>query len=429
LEEVLLHNLWGEDLSQERIAQLRQSWIVLDTEAAYWQARCQEQDGLKQQMAALAAENARLRRRADCESDRAKAMALRSEANVLYKQYEALDQQRKQDGRGQAITVCVGVGGLRQTDRNAWNTYARRKPAHDDTHHTRMRQSTVARTVPPWRRLLERGWRLLWLPERPMRHKKVIDDIMAHIVIYLWQEEMVERETVVPWLQGYIRSVCRAIAQADVDYVREEALNTFTLPMHANSLRALMKDKLDQHWRDGGIDRRLVRGRVNSAGAPDERLGARKTSRRHPTQQRTSLTVLDAVHRLGVSPHTVRRGMRQRKIDATKKGKYWQLFPAALDMEERKRLRHELKNELIRLRVRWRSGGRAALGGEGAVHRAWDAARKWLEEQRKTQKTPGDVFALIADAPAIQKLLQQETDLLTKAQALLKRLGPDAVWE
>src|SRR5262249_19637148 len=145
--------------------------------------------------------------------------------------------------------------------------------------------------------------------------------------------------------------------------------------------------------------------------------------------QSPSCNVRETARRLGVSTHTVRRGITNEKINATRRGKYWQLSPAAVDAEERMRLRHKLKNELIRLRVCSRSGGRAAPGAEGAAHRAWDAARKWIEEQRKKQKSPGDVLAMIAASPALQKLVQQEPTLLDCARELLAQLGPDVTWE
>ena len=173
----------------------------------------------------------------------------------------------------------------------------------------------------------------------------------------------------------------------------------------------------------------MVRMMEGSAGEQDDRHEARLPSRRQTMPQRPSLAVRDAARQLGVSPDTVGRGMREGRINATERGKYWQLSPAAVNAEERKRLCHALRNELIRLRVRWRSGGRAALEVKGAAHRHWDAARKWIEEQRKKQKTPGDVCTLIAATPAIQKLLRQDPTLLVKAQALLAQLGPDATWE
>lgn len=206
-------------------------------------------------MAALQSRIAGLRRQAEHESGPAKATALRNESRALAKPYNALRQQQAQDGGGQAITVCIGVGGLNQMDRDAWNTYARLEPDPPETQAPRMLRSTVARTVPPWRRLLERGWRLLWLPERPGRHERVIDDMMAHVVIYLEQEGMVEREGMVPWLQGYIRTVCGTIGQTDVDYVLEETLKGCTLPMHANSLRAYINETMDQQRRQGGSDK------------------------------------------------------------------------------------------------------------------------------------------------------------------------------
>jgi excisionase family DNA binding protein len=232
-----------------------------------------------------------------------------------------------------------------------------------------------------------------------------------------------------PWLQDYIRSVCRAIIQVDVDYVLEVVLKDFALPLHANSLRACIKDILYQQRRQGDPDERLVRGMEEAANVPDTRPDARTSARRRATPQRISLTVREAALQLGRSADTVRRLIRDKKLNATRKGKYWQPSPVALEIEKRKRLQHALKNELIRLRVRWRSGGYAALGVENGVSRAWDAARKWIEDQRKQQKTPEEVFALIAAAPAIQKLLQQEPDILKDARELLAQLGPDVAWQ
>jgi excisionase family DNA binding protein len=242
--------------------------------------------------------------------------------------------------------------------------------------------------MPPWPQLFNAGWRLLWLPERPVWRQQAITDIMAHVVIYLRQKEMVEREIIALWLQDYSRSVCGAIIQVDVDYVLEVVLKDFALPLHANSLRAFIKGTLYQQRRQGDPDKRLVRGMEEAASVLDTRPDARTSARRRTTPQRVSLTVREAAPQFGRSEDTVRRLIKDKKINATRKGKYWQLSPVALDIEKRKRQQHALKNALIRLRVRWRSGGYAALGVEGAAARAWDAARKWIEDQRKQQKTP-----------------------------------------
>jgi excisionase family DNA binding protein len=418
---------------QEHIESLKQMLEALYSRLAHWEARYQQQaqarQNLNQQMADLQTQIAHLSHRANQASDPATAMELRNEYRALVKQHDALRQQREQDGGGQAITVCVGVGGLSQTDRDAWKTYAQLEPDPEDRHGTRMLRSTVVRTVPYVRRLFDAGWQLLWLPERPGRHAQVIADIMAHIVIYLWQKEMVEREIIAPWFQDYIRSVCGAIIQADVDYVLEVVLKDFALPLHANSLHAFIKDTLYQQRRQGDPDKRLVRGVEESVSVPDTHPDARTSARRRTIPQRVALTVRDAASQLGCSEDTVHHLIRDKKLKATRKGKYWQLSPVDLDREKRKRLQHALKNELIRLRVRWRSGGYAALRIENAASRAWDAARKWIEDQRKQQKTPGEVFALIAAAPAIQKLLQQEPDLLKDARELLEQLGPDVAWQ
>ena len=416
---------------QERIKSLTLKFATLYAASAHWQAQWQQQQELDEQLAQVQrqiAHCARLADRALAAQECDKATALTAERRALQEEFTSLRRQREHFGTPQEVTVVVGVGGLSQQDRDAWNKYVKLEPDVSETHVPRRLWSTWARTS-PWRQSFDDGWRLLWLPARPVRRERGIDDIMAHFVIYLWQDGMVEREVVVPWLQGYIGRVCGTVAQTDIDYVLEVVLKEFGLPMHANGLRAFNKKELYQQRRQGGPDRRLVRRMEGTAGEPDERHDARPPSRQRTTQQRASLTVRDAARRLGGSPHTVRRRIRQGKINATRSGKYWQLSLADVDAEEQKRLRHELKNELIRLRALWRSGGRAALTAEGAAHRAWDAARQWLEGQRKKQKTLGDVFALIAAAPAIQKLLQQEPNLLECARALLAQLGSDATWE
>lgn len=427
--EVCVQSL-DED-GQERIKSLTLKFATLYAASAHWQAQWQQQQELDEQLAQVRRQSAHcayLADRALAAQECDKATALAAEHRALQEEFTSLRQQRERYGTPQEVTVVIGVGGMSQKDRTAWRQYVKLEPDASETHGPRRLWSTWVRTS-PWRQLFDDGWQLLWLPARPVKRERGIDDIRAHFLIYLSQAQMVEREVVVPWLQGYIQRVCGTVAQTDVDYVLEVVLKEFGLPMHANSLRAYIKDTLAQQQRQGGPDKRLLRGMEASAGEHDERHEVHNPSRRRPTQQRTALAVRDAVRQLGASPHTVRRKIREGKIDATKKGKYWQLSPATVDAEEQKRSRHALRNELIRLRVRWRSGGRAALEVEDAAHQAWDAARKWLKDQRKKQKTPGAVFARIAAAPNIQKLLQQEPKILNHARALLAQLGPDVMWE
>jgi excisionase family DNA binding protein len=180
-----------------------------------------------------------------------------------------------------------------------------------------------------------------------------------------------------------------AIVQTDVDYVCEEALHAFALPLHANSLRAFIKHTLYQQWRQGDIDGRMARGLEDFADAQAERHEARATSRRHTAQHRASLTVRDAARQLGISTHTVRRKIKQEKINATQRGRYWQLSPAAVDAEERKRLCRTLRNELILLRARWRLHRLSSLPHEDGVRRAWDARGSGLRSSLRSNKHSG----------------------------------------
>ena len=409
-----------------------QSESALHDVAAYWQARYEEQKDLQQKMAALQRQIACLRRQADRESHAAQAEVLRSEARGLGQQYEALRQQRAQNGGSKSIEIYVGVGGLSQADRDAWNTYAQLELDPDETPGTRMRRSTVVR-MPPWRRLFDAGWGLLWLPERPVQRERAIAHIMAHLLIYLWQVGMAEREEVAPWLQGYIQSVCRTMPHSDLGYALEVMLKEFTLPMHASTLQTFLAKQHSER-----IDQRLERDAVPEATqgeddttGRDVRQGRRRQTRprsllREEPQQSSSSQ--EVARQSGLSAHKVRYQSQRMGLRVERLGPYVQYAPTAGERLRQEEQRKQLRKGLIYLRALVQSVHTETKEAVTTLCKPGGAAYKWLDRQQHAGKTPAQVLATLENDPALSEVIRRQPNLGPQLRTLIEQLGPEVTW-
>ena len=130
----------------------------------------------------------------------------------------------------------------------------------------------------------------------------------------------------------------------------------------------------------------------------------------------------------GLKSYQVKYRISTGQITVTRRGRHLYAEADAASRLIRQEQITALTKELQRLRVLWKMLEHTAVGVEGAAPRAWDAARKWLKEQQKKQRTPAEVYAMIAAAPAIQGRCQQESALLSRAQTLLDQLGSQVPW-
>jgi hypothetical protein len=351
-----------------------------------------------------------------------------------------MDRQPCAPAPPRTLTVVVGLEGLPQEERNTWNRYVKREPSTPGEYVPRLLWSTLVRTE-PWNLLFAAGWCVLYVAGPQVARQQALDDIMAHCALYLWQAQLVARDDVAAWLQGYIRRVCPAVSPHEADYLLE-VCKAFALPLHAHSLRAALTAEQGKNRRAEAADPRLVRGidlgamqktagAVHEESAPMQGSGPppRKSRRRNalPADAR-ALSTQQFVARTGLKLHQVKHGIRTGGIVVERRGYYWQFTEAEARRQTLKKQIKTLEKELLRLRVLWKMRGPTTLEDADTLRRAWDAARKWLKEQQKKQKSPAEVYVMIAAAPAIQALCHQEPALLSRAQALLDHLGPQIPW-
>jgi excisionase family DNA binding protein len=375
--------------------------------------------------------------------------------------YRIIVQRACSIGKPQRLILLVGLEGMTKEDRRTWERrlrYDRDYPGEPIPHRW---WSTTFR----WKDGKGEAQRLYGprqLYSHTSRSQKAIQEIMGQILVYLWQAVKADREEVAPWLEAYIRSVLWGVSASDVAYFQEQVLKMFALPLHANGLRHYIEELWTAERREGAPDQRIQErdgdllaadvdlpadseGRVDGIGDAqtneerddyNPRLPRSGSGRQKPLAKdlsadgsRQTYALGEAAVLLGRTPRRVRYLIEQGKIRAIRRGHYYRIQVTEIDRllhHERIVLSKSDKQELIGLRANLQSQP-SSKDIEG-IHKAKEAARKWVEWERG-RKTPRQVCQSLAAHPALAEKTQKCPDLTQRIRLLLERIPPETRWE
>jgi hypothetical protein len=257
---------------------------------------------------------------------------------------------------------------------------------------------------------------------------------MAQFLIYAYQAEMVSREDVTAWLEGYIRDALPRALHEDLAYLLEEVLKTFTRPLDANGLRAHLRHLGQTEQRAGGIDQRLIRPTEIAEPTDDSEEIASNIHERWSQRTRNRYAVPMAEHassnespwpfssrqaaaRVGRPQRFLRykieTGELKEGIDFARQGRFHRFSATTVKRMEREVLLETLRAKLIELRQH-------LLGVKP------DSAQRWLDRQRHDKrKRPCEIFEALAAHPQVREW----PEVCRHIQRLLEALGPETRWD
>jgi excisionase family DNA binding protein len=331
--------------------------------------------------------------------------------------------------RPRRLLVVVALDGMPQDDRREWRKLLRwiREPGN----------RALPEERPPrvsWSKFFRDGEALRCYGPRQLYVGKPLSsqtrqEIMAHLLIYAWQAQMSARGDVTPWLSEYIRAILPRVSSDDVSYLLEELLKSFALPVDAHGVRAHLRHLHQMQQRQGGVDRRLVRGLDVAGDSGDLNKAASDALARHLPrgEHHRSLSMAeassseDALLSLSLSQTAAYSGLTRRqlgymieegKINAIRRGRYWRIPLAAVEHLGRQHQGEALRKALTLLRARIQGG-------------QYDSARRWLDRQLAAGRLPRDIFgALCADLQG-----EEWPELCTRIRQLLEARGPETGWD
>jgi hypothetical protein len=338
--------------------------------------------------------------------------------------------------------VVVGLEGMPQDDRRKWRKLLMLVGESSAEHPPRVswinavrnsqpqHHTPLAGAIPDAQR--RQGVRQLYVGRR--RKSWTHRDVMAHLLIFASQAEMVSREDITPWLEGYIRDALPRALPDDLPFFLEEVVKTFARPLDAHGLRAHLRHLWQTERRAGGIDRRLVRPTeiANPADRIDETESDILERYSQRTRDRYAVPMAEDVSsdespwpfssrqvagRLGRTQRFLRykieRGELKEGIDFVRQGPFHRFSATAGKRIEREVWLETLQDKLIELRQQLQGVKRSS-------------AQRWLDRQRHDKrKRPREIFEALSTYPQVREW----PEVCTHIQRLLEDLGPETGWD